>query len=172
MRIDLIFPAYPPYPHAVGEYTALLADALRQQGVSTRVICAREQSVAGAVLKTPVSDELIDGVHVIKGFSLERPEELVQTIQADPPTAVVLQYCPFSWGLRGRCPGLLRAWRQLGKTCPRVGRITMFHELWTETASWKARLMKVYQKAQATAIARSSHALGFSCARWYQKLKG
>jgi hypothetical protein len=45
MRIDLIFPAYPPFPHAIGEYTALLADALRHQGVSARVIFV-PQSVA------------------------------------------------------------------------------------------------------------------------------
>ena len=172
MRIDLIFPAYPPYPHAVGEYTALLAAALRQEGLSARVVCAREQSVAGAVLKKAVSEEFIDGVHVIKGFSLDRPEELVQTIQGNPPAAAVLQYCPFSWGIRGRCPGLIRAWRQVGRECPDVGRIAMFHELWTETGSWKARLMKVYQKAQAIAIARASHSLCFSCDRWYQKLKG
>jgi glycosyltransferase involved in cell wall biosynthesis len=171
MRIDLIFPAYPPFPHAVGEYTALLAAALRQEGVAARVICAREQSVAGAVLKTPVSAEFIDGVHVIKGFSLHRAEELVAAIQADPPAVAVLQYCPFSWGVRGWSPGLVRAWRQLAQKCPSVGRITMFHELWTETGSWKARLMKVYQKAQAIAIARASHALCFSCERWYRKMK-
>ena len=40
MRIDLIFPAYPPFPRAIGEYTALLAAALRQEGVVARVICA------------------------------------------------------------------------------------------------------------------------------------
>ena len=131
MRIDLIFPAYPPFPHAIGEYTALLAAALREEGVSARVICAHEQSVAGAVLKTSVSEEFIDGVHVIRGFSLDRPEELVATIQSDPPAVAVLQYCPFSWGIR-RCPGLIRAWRQLAQKCPEVGRITMFHELWTE----------------------------------------
>jgi glycosyltransferase involved in cell wall biosynthesis len=171
MRIDLIFPAYPPFRHAVGEYTASLAAALRQEGVAARVICAREQSVAGAVLKTAVSEENIDGVHVIKGFSLHHPEELVATIQSDPPAVAVLQYCPFSWGVRGWCPSLVRAWRRLAKKCPTVGRITMFHELWTETASWRARLMKVYQKTQATAIARGSHSLCFSSDGWYRKMK-
>jgi glycosyltransferase involved in cell wall biosynthesis len=171
MRIDLIFPAYPPFPHAVGEYTALLAAALRQEGVAARVICASEQSVAGAVLKTAVSEEFVDGVHVIKGFSLHRPEEIVATIQSDPPAVAVLQYCPFSWGVRGWSPGLVRAWRQLAKKCPSVGRITMFHELWTETASWKARLMKVYQKAQAIAVARESHSLCFSSHGWYRRMK-
>lgn len=171
MRIDLIFPAYPPFPHAIGEYSALLAAALRQEGVAARVICAHEQSVAGAVLKTKVSEEFVDGVHVIKGFSLDRPEEMVATIQSDPPAVAILQYCPFSWGKRGRCPGLLRAWRQLAQECPSVARMTMFHELWTETGSWKARLMKVYQKAQAIAVARASHSLCFSCDRWYRKMK-
>jgi glycosyltransferase involved in cell wall biosynthesis len=171
MRIDLIFPAYPPFPHAVGEYTALLAAALRQEGMAARVICAREQSVAGTVLKTPVSEEFVDGLQVIKGFSLLRPEEMVATIQADPPVVAVLQYCPFSWGVRGWCPGLMRAWRQLAQKCPSVGRITMFHELWTETAIWKARLMKVYQKGQATAIARGSDSLCFSCDGWYKMIR-
>jgi glycosyltransferase involved in cell wall biosynthesis len=171
MRIDLIFPAYPPYPHAIGQYTSQLAAALRQEGVEARVICSQEQSVAGAVLKTPVSEEFIDGIQVIKGFSLDHPEELVATIQSDPPAVAVLQYCPFSWGLRGRCPGLLRAWRQLAQQCPSVGRITMFHELWTETGSWKARLMKLYQRAQAVSIARASQSLCFSCDRWYRKMK-
>src|SRR5262249_44714639 len=157
----LIFPAYPPFPHAIGEYTALLAAALRQEGVAARVICAHEQSVAGAILKADLSEEFIDGVHVIKGFSLRRPEELVATIQSAPPAVAVVQYCPFSWGVRGWCPGLMRARHQLAQKCPSVGRITMFHELWTETALWKARLMKVYQKAQATAIARGSHSLCF-----------
>ena len=62
MRIDLIFPAYPPYPHAIGQYVSLLAAALREEGVDARVICSQEQSVAGAVLKAPVSEEFIDGI--------------------------------------------------------------------------------------------------------------
>jgi hypothetical protein len=52
MRIDLIFPAYPPFPDAIGEYMASLAAALRQEGVAARAICAREQSVVGKLLKT------------------------------------------------------------------------------------------------------------------------
>jgi glycosyltransferase involved in cell wall biosynthesis len=170
-RIDLIFPASPAFPDAIGQYTAFLAAALRQEGVAARVICAHEQSVAGAVHKTSVSDEFFNGVQVIKGFSLHRPEELVATIHSDPPAAAVLQYCPFPWGIRGWCPGLVRAWRQLAQTCPSIGRITMFHELWTEEDSWKARLMKIYQKPQAIAIARVSHSLCFSCDHWYRKMK-
>jgi hypothetical protein len=50
---------------------------------------ARDQAVAGAVPGTP------------KGFSLRCPEEFVATIQSDPPTVAVLQYCPFSWGVPG-----------------------------------------------------------------------
>jgi glycosyltransferase involved in cell wall biosynthesis len=171
MRIDLIFPAYPPYPDAIGEYMAWLAAALRQEGVAARAVCAREQSIAGRVLRTGGSEEFLDPANVIKGFSLRRPEELVETFRSDPPAVAVLQYNPFAWGVRGWFPGLIRAWRQLGQKCPAVARVTMFHELWTLSASWKARLMKVYQKPEAIAIARASHYHCFSCDRWYRMLR-
>jgi glycosyltransferase involved in cell wall biosynthesis len=171
MRIDLIFPAYPPFPDAIGEYMASLAAALRQEGVAARAICAREQSVAGRVLKTGGSEAFLYRANVIKGFSLRRPEELVETFRSDPPAVAVLQYNPFAWDVRGWFPGLIRAWRQLGQECPAVARVTMFHELWTLSASWKARLMKVYQKPEAIAIARASHYHCFSCDRWYRMLR-
>jgi hypothetical protein len=66
MRIDLTFPAYPPFPDAIGEYMASLATALRQEGVAARAICAREQSVAGRVLKTGGSEAFLDRANVIK----------------------------------------------------------------------------------------------------------
>jgi hypothetical protein len=106
MRIDLIFPAYPPFPDAIGEYMAWLAAALRQEGVAARAICPREQSVAGGVLKTGGSEGFLDRANVIKGFSLRRPEELVETFRSDPPAVAVLQYEPFAWGVRGWFPGL------------------------------------------------------------------
>jgi glycosyltransferase involved in cell wall biosynthesis len=171
MRIDLIFPAYPPFPDAIGEYMASLAVALRQEGVAARVICAREQSVAERALKTGGSEALLDRANVINGFSVRRPEELVETFRPDPPAVAVLQYNPFAWGVRGWFPGLIRAWRQLGQKCPAVARVTMFHELWTLSPSWKARLMKVYQKPEAIAIARASHYHCFSCDRWYRMLR-
>jgi hypothetical protein len=124
MRIDLIFPAYPPCPDAIGEYMASLAAALRQEGVTARAICAREQSVAGRVLKTAGSEVFLNRANVIKGFSLRRPEELVETLRSDPPAVAALQYNPFAWGVRGWVPGLIQAWRQLGQKCPAVARVT------------------------------------------------
>src|SRR4029077_2001803 len=170
MRIDLIFPAYPPFPDAIGAYVASLAAALRREGVAARAICAREQSFTGSVLQTG-SGAFLDRADVINGFSLRRPQELVETLRSDPPAVAVLQYNPFAWGVRGWFPGLIRAWRELGQKCPAVARVTMFHEIWTLDALWKARLMKVYQKPEAIAIARASPYHCFSCDRWYRLLR-
>lgn len=149
MRVDLIYPALPPAPDAIGDHVALLASTLAESGQRVRIFTENSRCE-------------IDGVEVLDIGVRSDPFAIIRRSITFPPDAVLLQYNPFSWGTRGWCRRLVHAWRSYRKAFPSVRQSVMFHEIWTDHPTWQATMMRQWQRRQALALAKSSDCLLFS----------
>ncbi|HZU06199.1 MAG TPA: glycosyltransferase family 4 protein [Chloroflexota bacterium] len=113
---------YPPAPGGVGDYTALLARHLAQQGVRVTVLASR---LAGAAPEA----EPAPGVRVwrwVSRWDWRCGRLVAAAVRAAQPALVHLQYQPAAFGLEAAVcwlPGWLR------RRCPSVRTVVTFHDL-------------------------------------------
>ncbi len=152
MRILQIVPRLPPAMCGVGDYSLVLARALRDNhGINTQFIVADPAWESGKV-------ELGFPVEVLRERSAR---ELIRTIAADISnvSGIILQYSGYGFSKRGAPLWLRRAVKRLRQEFPGVLLMTMFHELYasgpiTSSAFW----IKPLQQMVLRSIARNSDA--------------
>jgi glycosyltransferase involved in cell wall biosynthesis len=158
MKLSMVVSGYPPDFDGIGDYTSLLAQVLsRKSGVDAPV----------CVYTRKGENQEFAGINVIPFFdatnaaSFSRLKPLIHSIQHSG--WLLVQYNPFGWGRRGFCPAVpktLRAIRKLPQA-PRIG--VMFHELFTEDAGWKNKLMKAWQRIFTLQVAKAADLRLASC---------
>lgn len=156
LSIDLLVPAMPPVRDAIGEYTECLALSLMD--LDCRVSCFTSHQ---------------DYIHVNDRlsadpcFSLDDGFiELNSRLQSTRADAVVLQYNPFGWGLRGYARGLVSTLRNFRKNRPEVFFSVMFHETYVMNPGWKPWVMRRYQLPQFYRLAELTDVSFFSTGVW------
>jgi polysaccharide biosynthesis protein PslF len=125
-RYSVLFLAgeYPPRPGGVGDYTALLAAHLAEQGVRVTVLASRAQG-------RPTRDPQSRAPHLQVWRAVGRwdwrcARTVLAAVQAARPDVVHVQYQPAAFGMEGAVhwlPGWLR------RRCPGVRTATTFHDL-------------------------------------------
>lgn len=149
MRIDLLFPAFPPRLDGIGDYTALLSQTLSEKGESVRVWTAQPDP-------TPVP-----GVSVRSVFDpdhLRESKRFLSAIASDSPQWLVVQYNPFSYGRYGWAWHLIRTLRAVRRRCPSTRIALMAHESFVDTSDFRQNsafiLMTLWQRAQFFQLGR------------------
>jgi len=69
-----------------------------------------------------------------------------------PPSWVLLQYNPFSYGRWGFAPGLVRDALSLRRRWPHTPLVMTVHEAWVPIDDWRSALMGAYQRAQLRSL--------------------
>lgn len=159
MKIDLLFPVLPPTLDGIGDHTARLSAALAAY-TDVRVLTAQ-----------PVADA-IDGVEVVHAFRLPPRRgvwDLVETVRADPPDWLFVQFNQFSYGRWGLNPFLPFVLWQLKRVVPQLKIAVMFHEDFLPANSWKNAVMTTWQRAQFWALGALADHVFFSIDPWVQK---
>ena len=155
--IDLIAPALPPAHDAIGEYTSCLATALACHA-RVRILTATDEPA-----------DAVPDAEVVPCFSLKRKaglEPLADALAGGSAQTAVVQYNPFGWGRRGFQPRLVSCLRRAKRLRPDLRLGVMFHENFTASPGWKARVMRQWQRWQYRAIADLADVRFFSIERW------
>lgn len=149
MRIDLLFPAFPPRLDGIGDYTALLSQTLAENGESVRVWTAQPDPTQ------------VPGVSVHSVFNpdhLSDSERFLSAIASDRPQWLVVQYNPFSYGRYGWAWHLIRTLRAVRRRCPSTRIALMAHESFVDTSDFRQNsafiLMTLWQRAQFFQLGR------------------
>lgn len=151
-RVLLVTGEYPPATGGVGDYTALLATALRAAGVATSVVTSQPGAVPAAL------DGTADAVPVHRlttGWGFDAWRVLDQLLARERPDLLHLQYQAGAFGGRGAIP--LLPWR-LGRRASAPPVVVTFHDLHTPYLFPKAgRLrplaLRLLARASAATIA-------------------
>ena len=104
MRLALLSSALPPYPDAIGDYTAALAVKL-----------ARNNDVTLLHGKHIPPPSPLDAISQVEAFDISRPATMhgiVEHVKQIKPDWLILQYNPFCFGKRGlnlQLPAAVRA---------------------------------------------------------------
>lgn len=157
MRLDLLFPRLPPALDGIGDYTANLASALCEAGVSARVLTAEANALP------------INGVEVVEAFHLRNRGgilEALKPITSNPPDWLVLQFNQFSygrWGLNPFVPYLLYS---IKRHVPQTRVAVMFHEDFLPANTWRNAIMTTWQRAQFFALGALADHVFFSIEPW------
>jgi glycosyltransferase involved in cell wall biosynthesis len=156
MRIDLVFPAFPPSFDGIGDYTYHLASALSEDH-QVRVLTAESAP-------TPCP-----GARVVTGFSLDSIRKirlLEESIPQDLPDWVVVQYNPFSYGQWGFNPYLISTLRTLKARHPQLKVAVMVHEPFVPVESWQFAVMWTWQRTQFCQLGKLADTLFFPIQAW------
>lgn len=162
MNISVITAALPPQLDGIGDYTALLCAEL------TKSACVRiltSHSPAHHPLPSIVIEEL---------FSPSEPKSvcrIADSVQANPPDWLLLQYNPFAYGKWGLNPYLPQTIRALRRRLPQMRFALMLHETFVPPIRWQFRVMRLWQRWQLKALGRSADLLFFSTESWIEELK-
>lgn len=127
MNITQIVPRFPPDIDGVGEYAALLGEALERGGFArvSHINCNPSQG------RQAHSQE----------FLLTHKHKLLALLQESKPDIILLHYVGYGYEQRG-CPlwlvRALRTWKKMqdGATRARIPIITIFHELMAFSSPW------------------------------------
>jgi glycosyltransferase involved in cell wall biosynthesis len=116
---------YPPRPGGVGDYTALLADHLAQQGARVAVLAsvAASSTTEHSALSTQHS---VMVRRVVARWDWRCARTVLDAVRAARPDIVHVQYQPAAFGMEAAVhwlPGWLR------RRCPGLRTLTTFHDL-------------------------------------------
>jgi len=159
MRIDLVFPRFPPALDGIGDHTARLAEALSSHA-TVRVLTAQTEPARppGPTVENAFSYPPRRGVW-----------ELIEAIRGHPPDWIFLQFNQFSYGRWGLNPFLPGALYQIKRRCSGVRIAVMFHEDFLPVTSWRNAVMTTWQRAQFWALGRLADRVFFSIDPWVQR---
>ena len=162
MRIDLLFPAFPPALDGIGDHTAHLARALARAGAEVRVWTAQPDA-------TPIPN-----VRVVQAFRHPPPwgvKKLLAVISADPPDWLLVQFNQFSYGRWGLNPWLPKVLRRLRQRCPAMRLAILFHEDFVPPSNWKNRVFRWWQIPQFRTLGRLADVVAFSIQPWVERYR-
>jgi glycosyltransferase involved in cell wall biosynthesis len=153
MRIDLLFPTFPPKLDGIGDHTSHLAEALAEKGCTVRVLTAQEDWVSPS------------RVDVRTAFHLETRRGIMQAVdamEAAPPDWLIVQFEQISYGRWGLNPFLPLALYRLRRKVPQVNISVMFHEDYMPVSSFKFAVMTTWQRLQFWMLGRLADVAFFS----------
>ena len=137
MKLAIIVPAWPPQLDGIGDYSARLASVF---------------SISNQVVVFTAEDRVvspIEGVRMVQCFQWTHPRsnwQLLDHLRNERPDWAIVQYNPFSWGLRGfnmQLPRVLRRMRDFTKVA------VMFHERYfAPVTNLRGAMMAGYQRWQ------------------------
>lgn len=160
LKLHLVFPMLPPAPDAIGDHTALLAEALASHADVT-------------ILTSVPTWTPIPGVAVRQAFSVaERAgvQALLQALETDQPDWLVLQYNPFSYGTWGLNPYLPETLRRLKQRYPRVRLALLVHETAPPLfVTWQLTVMNLWQRWHLRQLGRLADLVFFTIEPWVQQ---
>jgi glycosyltransferase involved in cell wall biosynthesis len=162
MRIDLVFPVLPPTLDGIGDHTAHLARTLSAKGCDVRVCTAQEEWTS------------LPDVEVQQAFHRNNRRgflPLIETVRADPPDWLVLQFEQISYGRWGLNPFVPYAIHRLQQALPSLGVAVMFHEDFMPASSLKFAIMSTWQRLQFRTLGRGADVALFSTETRAQKYK-
>lgn len=143
--------ALPPVICGVGDYSLLLAKALRERGTSGNFLIGR--------YPPPDLPEVVERFHV-EVLREHKSRALCRALEAMGADVVLLQFSGYGYAARGLCYWLaegLSEWK--GRACQRRV-ITMFHELYASGPPWRSSFWTMpLQRSIARQLAKLSDAL-------------
>ncbi len=159
MRLDLLFPAYPPALDGIGDYTAHLANTLSGRH-TVRVWTGQTPN--------PTASEAT--VHTVSGL----PDPAALTTWADqicndPPDWLVVQYNPFSYGVRGYAPALAPTLDTVRTRCPGMRLAVTIHEPFMPPDTLRMFIMSLWQRRQFKQLGRIADHLIVAIAPWVER---
>ena len=161
MRIDLVFPAFPPSLDGIGDYTARLAASLVPQH-DVRVLTAQRDVSA------------LEGVRVVPAFTTSPRacvKELLPLVDADPPDWFVLQYNPFSYGVWGLNLSLSGVLSSIRRRHPHTHISMMVHEPFVPLESFRFAVMATWQRWQLYKLGQACDIVFFSIENWAEQFR-
>jgi glycosyltransferase involved in cell wall biosynthesis len=161
-RIAMITATYPPIPCGVGDYTALLAQAL---GATSDVTILTTDEVSG---------HSSDGVTVIGAFSGKTPRStlgLVDKLEEIDPDVIVVQYDPYSYGARYAFNPYLPYVMARLRLRSRARLAAVVHETFVEPSNVKRAVMTSWQRAQLLVLGHAAHLLVFPVRGWVSRFR-
>jgi len=161
MRLDLIFPAFPPALDGIGDYTFHLASTLAQEH-DVRVLTAQS------------SPRPCPPARVLTAFSTSSPNgirEIEEAIALDPPAWLLVQYNPFSYGHWGFTPFLAATLRSLRRRHPSLKIAAVVHEPFVPIESWKFAVMWTWQRWQFRQLGAAADVLFFPLQSWADRFR-
>jgi glycosyltransferase involved in cell wall biosynthesis len=161
MKIDLIFPAFPPALDGIGDYTAWLAAEL-SAGHDVRVLTA--QPDADTNPHHPVCVERVFSISLGSRF-----ESLVEAVADRRPDWILLQYNPFSWGHWGLAPHLPGAIRLLKARSPSTRVALTIHEPFVPIESVKRAVMTTWQRWQLWRLGQLADLVFVTIEPWIER---
>ncbi|MGM0705204.1 MAG: glycosyltransferase family 4 protein [Bacteroidota bacterium] len=159
MRIDLLFPAYPPALDGIGDYTAHLANTLSGR---------HDVRVWTGQTPPPGASEVT--VHTISGLPAAAAlTAWADQICADPPDWLVVQYNPFAYGTRGYAPALVSTLSDVRSRCPQLRIAVTVHEPFMPPDSIRLFVMSLWQRRQFKKLGRLADHLIFAIELWVER---
>lgn len=159
MRIDLLFPAYPPAFDGIGDYTAHLANTL-----------SGRHAVRVWTGQTPPSGPSEVDVRTVSGLpAAPALTAWADQICNDPPDWLVVQYNPFSYGTRGYAPALAPTLNTVCKRCPGMRLAVTIHEPFMPPDSLRMFIMSLWQRHQFKKLGRLADHLIVAIAPWVER---
>jgi len=159
MRIDLLFPAYPPALDGIGDYTAHLANTL--SGRHDVRVWTGQTPAPGA---SEVTVRTVPALPAAEGLS-----NWADQICADPPDWLVVQYNPFSYGTRGYAPALAPTLNMVHTRCPGMRLAVTIHEPFMPPDSLRMFIMSLWQRHQFKQLGRLADHLIVAIAQWEER---
>jgi glycosyltransferase involved in cell wall biosynthesis len=150
-RIALMTASSASEADGIRDYTHRLSATLRASGLNARVV---EWSRQGA----PTAEN-------------GRRSPWGAADELGGADAVIVQYCPFSFGRRGFAPALPLFLGRLRRRKPRPLIAVMFHETYVDMKNFRWMLMGGWQRAQLVAIQAAADVQLCSIQRWTERLR-
>jgi len=161
MRINLVFPAFPPALDGIGDYTFHLAHALSVHH-DVRVLTAQPNPKA------------VKMYEVIRAFDKSRRNsilEVVPHVSQNCPDWVVIQYNPFSYGRWGLNPWITQLAEKIRRACPTTKIALMVHEPFVPVDRWQFAIMTTWQRWQLKRLGQGADIVLFSIESWASRFK-
>lgn len=161
MRLGLVCAAYPPDLDGIGDYTWWMA----------RTLAVREDVEKPVKVFTRIGSDHVSsvGVELVRFFDPRHPASFSSLLDASAEIRnnwLVLQYNPFSWGVRGYCPWVPSTLRKLRERNDGTRLAVMFHE--TAVPKWPlgCAVMFAWQYPILGSMCRLADVAFVSTTRW------
>lgn len=138
----------------IRDYTELLVDCLRARRDICVVLFTRRLSAWDMQTR-----------------SCDTSPDVAADLQLHRAAAVVLQYNPFSHGLRGFAPGLALAMLRLRCRRSRPTIVLMVHETFVDAKNWRWLLMRIWQRLQLRTLHLAADVVFCTIERWSDDMR-
>lgn len=161
MRLDFLFPAYPPALDGIGDYTAHLAATLSGRH-DVRVWTAQTAATGSSEVRVCTVPALPQAAGL---------DAWTDRLCSDPPDWVVVQYNPFAYGTRGYAPELAPALARIREHAPATQIALTIHEPFMPPDSIRMFIMSVWQRAQFKRLGYLADHLIMTIPAWVERFQ-